>query len=560
MRRVFLPALCAMAAIAGTMWAKADDPPATMTATIVVRVPADAALVVGSQQTEQRGSERRFVTPGLVPGYTYSYQVTASWMTGGREVTSSRAVEFRPGQIVFVDMRRAATGGSETIPLPKRIETAPKKFEPVPAPIPQPKSVKKQPAPSPGQETGFAPLFNGKDLSGWKTVPENAEKTFSVKDGVIVVSGNPNGYFYTDKSYQNYVLKFDWRYKRPAGLEDEKKFLGNSGLLYHIQEPHKVWPKSIEVQGMNRDHGVLIPVSGARLANQKFDRPALEKARHPVGEWNTTEVAIKDGSVTAKVNGVQVSSGNYDLPGGPFGFQSEGAELHFKNIFIKTLPASATPPPPLPEQKKKQIDKKKLEDLPKTSTAVGDGFKDLFNGKNLDGWKTFLKDEGADPNKTFVVKNGEIQVSGSPFGYFYTEKSYKNYVIRYDWTYPKDQPEKTTMNSGLLVHIQEPHKVWPKSVEPQGRYKDHGKLFFPGFDKDAKTEQKFDEAAQQKALKPSYERNTTEATCKADGSITVKINGTLVTTGRTELAQGQIGFQSEGARIHFRNIKIKLLD
>ena len=58
-----------------------------------------------------------------------------------------------------------------------------------------------------------------------------------------------------------------------------------------------------------------------------------------------------------------------------------------------------------------------------------------------------------------------IKVSGKPNGYFYTDKSFKNYVIRYSWTYPKNQPDKTTMNSGLLVHIQEPHKVWPKSVD-----------------------------------------------------------------------------------------------
>src|SRR4051812_32987045 len=81
------------------------------------------------------------------------------------------------------------------------------------------------------------------------------------------------------------------------------------------------------------------------------------------------------------------------------------------------------------------------------------GFKPLFNGKDLTGWKTYLKDDKADPAKTFVVKDGEIQVSGFPFGYFYTDKPYKNYIIRYSWTYPKNQPEKTTMNSGLLVHI-----------------------------------------------------------------------------------------------------------
>src|SRR6266581_3464409 len=135
------------------------------------------------------------------------------------------------------------------------------------------------------------------------------------------------------------------------------------------------------------------------------------------------------------------------------------------------------------------------------ASAVGGGdakgFKPLFNGKDLKGWKVFLKDDKADPAKTIVVRDGEIQVSGDPFGYLYTDKSYKNYVVRYSWTYPKDQPDKTTMNSGLLLHIQEPHKVWPKSVEPQGRYKDHGKVYFPGWDKEAaaKNETTFDEAA-----------------------------------------------------------------
>jgi hypothetical protein len=199
--------------------------------------------------------------------------------------------------------------------------------------------------------------------------------------------------------------------------------------------------------------------------------------------------------------------------------------------------------------------------LVSSSHAGGDkDFKPLFNGKDLSGWKIFLKDEKADPAKTIIVKDGEIQVSGQPYGYLYTEKTYKNYIIRYWWTYPKDQPDNTTMNSGLLLHIQAPHKVWPKSIEPQGRYMDHGKLFFIGFDKADKKESTFDEAAQKKALKPSHEWNTTEAIVRSDGTIEVRINGILVSTGKTELTNGRIGFQSEGARIHFKDITIKMLD
>ena len=82
-----------------------------------------------------------------------------------------------------------------------------------------------------GDDKGFVDLFNGKDLTGWKYIPEKADKTFTVTDGYIKVAGNPAGYFYTDKSYKDFILRFDWRYKRPPNLEDDKKFGGNSGLV-----------------------------------------------------------------------------------------------------------------------------------------------------------------------------------------------------------------------------------------------------------------------------------------------------------------------------------------
>jgi hypothetical protein len=188
-----------------------------------------------------------------------------------------------------------------------------------------------------GDDKGFVDLLNGKDLTGWKTLPEKADKTYTVADGYLKVSGNPAGYFYSDKSYKNYVLRYDWRFKRPEKLEDDKKFGGNSGLLVHITGPHKVWPNSLEVQGMNRDHASFLSIGKTGLTDYKFNRAAMEKARNKVGEWNTTEVTVKNGDVTVKLNGALVSTGKITLVEGPFGFQSEGAELHFKNIKIKSL-------------------------------------------------------------------------------------------------------------------------------------------------------------------------------------------------------------------------------
>jgi hypothetical protein len=182
-----------------------------------------------------------------------------------------------------------------------------------------------------------------------------------------------------------------------------------------------------------------------------------------------------------------------------------------------------------------------------------EGWTRLFNGKDLTGLKVQFKDadKDADPTKTFSVKEGALIVSGKPTCYIYTDKSYKNYVLRYDWRFPEGS--KPDSNSGCLVHIQTPHKVMPRSVEPQGRYKDHGKLFFIGF----KGVGKFDEGAHKKALKPMGQWSTTEVTCNADGAVSVKLNGVPVSSGKTELTSGPIGFQSEGSEVHFRNIQIK---
>jgi hypothetical protein len=182
-----------------------------------------------------------------------------------------------------------------------------------------------------------------------------------------------------------------------------------------------------------------------------------------------------------------------------------------------------------------------------------EGFTDLFNGKDLTGWK-FEMPKDADPAKTWSVKDGVIVCTGQPNAYFYTDKSFKNYVLLYDWRYIKpEEGKKSSYNSGALIHIQK-HKIWPTCVEVQGANANHGFLYFLGC---KKIEAKYDQKAKDKATKPLGEWNTTEITCKDDGSIVSKINGDEVSSGKSDLTEGPIGFQSEGAVIEFKNIKIK---
>jgi hypothetical protein len=187
-----------------------------------------------------------------------------------------------------------------------------------------------------------------------------------------------------------------------------------------------------------------------------------------------------------------------------------------------------------------------------------DGFTPLFNGKDFTGWQTIVAGKDTDPAKVWAIKDGVIQTISTPNGYFYTDKSYKNFVLRYDWMYPQDQPKNSSMNSGLLLHIQGQHKVWPKCIEAQGRLMDHGKVFALGGAK--ASDVKFNADAHKTAVKPQGEWNTTEVTAKSDGTIIVKINGIEVASCKSDLVEGPFGFQAEGAYIHFKNIRLKSLD
>jgi uncharacterized protein (TIGR03000 family) len=72
-------------------------------ATMNVRVPADAAIWFQGAKTGQRGEERTFVSPPLEPGRAYTYEVRARWNQDGKEVEQTRQVRVRAGETVKVD-------------------------------------------------------------------------------------------------------------------------------------------------------------------------------------------------------------------------------------------------------------------------------------------------------------------------------------------------------------------------------------------------------------------------------------------------------------------------
>jgi hypothetical protein len=187
-----------------------------------------------------------------------------------------------------------------------------------------------------GDDEGFKSLVNGDDPKQFDLVGIGPE-TIAIRDGEVRLTGKPNGYFATKATYKNFVLRFEWMYERPEGLESDAKFRGNSGLLLNIAGPAKIWPTSIEFQLMNREVGKIYPIAGAKFQG-KWDADAYKRAIKPVGQWNQEEVTSKDGAMTCTLNGVEVTRGTGASPDrGQIGWQSEGAPIRFRNLRIKPL-------------------------------------------------------------------------------------------------------------------------------------------------------------------------------------------------------------------------------
>ena len=124
----------------------------------------------------------------------------------------------------------------------------------------------------------------------------------------------------------------------PEGLNNDADFRGNSGCLIHVGEKNAlgVWPRSIEVQGMNRQLGLILPIPRNVKCTRTFEAETSAKVRKPLGEFSQVEIEVKGGDMVITLNGAVVSTvGDCELTEGPSGFQSEGAETHWRNIRIR---------------------------------------------------------------------------------------------------------------------------------------------------------------------------------------------------------------------------------
>jgi hypothetical protein len=184
-----------------------------------------------------------------------------------------------------------------------------------------------------------------------------AVDTWSKKRELLVCSGNPIGVMRSEKQYENFILHIEWMHTEPGG---------NSGVFVwsdaNPAEESRL-PDGVEVQMLELDwinlnkkdgvtppdayvHGELFGVGGVITTpdNPRGTRSkSVENRCKGRGNWNIYDVVCVDGVIKLAVNGKFVNGiSRSSHKKGYICLESEGAEIHFRNIKIVELPAGTT--------------------------------------------------------------------------------------------------------------------------------------------------------------------------------------------------------------------------
>jgi len=239
--------------------------------------------------------------------------------------------------------------------------------------------------PPAGSQENAAAIFNGKDLSGFYTylgkkqgekepVGKNVDPAgvFSVRDGMIRISGEIRGYLSTEQEFENFHLTLEFKWGE-ATYPPRKEKARASGILYHVGGADKCWPSpSLEYQFLEGGTGNILlegskfdfneelepllspmiklskdrtKVLAGRIYRIGFDPEwkdatgfrAKDDPEKPAGEWNRAEVVSEGGAFRHVLNGKVVAKGTGAEPRkGRIAFISEGAEIFFRKIEVRS--------------------------------------------------------------------------------------------------------------------------------------------------------------------------------------------------------------------------------
>jgi hypothetical protein len=406
---------------------------------------------------------------------------------------------------------------------------------------------------------GFANLFNGRDLSGWRGRPQLApgkETTWSserreaeqarwnddlkahwrIEDGEIVNDGG-GVYLTTLEDHGDFELLLDYRTVAKA----------DSGIYLRGCPQVQIWDTTEE--GGKWAHGAD-KGSGSLWNNQRHPRFPLQVADRPFGAWNTLRIVMVGSRVSVWMNDLlvvdhTVLENYFDRdrpipPSGPIQFQTHGGEIRFRNVHLRAIPSAEANRILLQQGK--------------------GGFRPLFNGKDLSGWGGAV--DG------YVVSDGTIGCKPRSGGTLYTEDEFGDFVARLEFLLPPGgnnglairHPGKGDAAYDAMCEIQVLDDSHPKyaGIQP---WQAHGSAY--GL-----------VSAHRGYLRPTGTWNVQEVTVQGS-SVRVELNGTIILDadlspidaplsekehpGRLR-TRGHFGFCGHQDPVRFRNVFVRSLD
>lgn len=289
-----------------------------------------------------------------------------------------------------------------------------------------------------GQTENWKPLFNGKDLSGWKAVAGKA--TFEVKDGTIegtAVYGTGNTFLVTEEEYTDFILEVDLMISHISS---------NSGVMARGQFD----PSARNGQGLVFGYQIEADPSPRAWSGGIYDEarrgwffpldlnPAAKSAFN-LGEWNRYRIEAIGNTLKTWVNGQEVAYFVDDLDARGFiGLQvhsigkkeDEGRKTYFKNVRIQTENLK-----PLPFKSPVFVVSTLKNEL--TPEEKSQGWKLLFDGKTNQGWVGAYKNTF--PEKGWTIEDGILKIQKSDgsestnFGDIVTTEEFTVFDLAFDF-------------------------------------------------------------------------------------------------------------------------------
>jgi hypothetical protein len=278
------------------------------------------------------------------------------------------------------------------------------------------------------------PLFNGKDLSGWKQL--NGKAKFSVENGEIVgttVFGEPNSFLATKKDYGDFILELE--YKVDSTMNSGVQFRSESIPDYQNGRVHGY---QFEIDPSKRGWTGGIYDEARRDWLYTMDLNPAAKTAFKQGQWNKVKIECIANNLRTWVNGVPCAYVIDNMT--PKGFialqvhqinkkEDEGRKIRWRNIRIQTENLKPSPyngifvvnliPNTLSEAEKRN------------------GVSFLFDGKTSNGWRGAYKDKF--PDKGWAIKDGTLNVLASTGaestngGDIVSTKEYGAFILQFDF-------------------------------------------------------------------------------------------------------------------------------